>query len=476
MLSTITSLHAAASKWRLKAAAALGINRQELSESTDGLKCLLLEASTAYPQQLLRAAQTAGYQVPAQDLALLLETSIRTRHPAAVLAILTSMPRTTWMVHVLQQPLGSAAQQGNIKTFQLLVQAVVAAEEAAAEANDISAASRGRMKALSSALQCAVKAKKPALIEWVLKQGWSLWTPALLNPSISAAVAAAEASSLKDLLASCSVAWPPQELLGYLAPALKHPDKHAKALVRMVLKAAAASGQQWTAAQLAQALLLAVQAGKVGALRSLLQHSGVNWTCQELLPAIMEVADAADDSPSQDGMMKALLGAAADEWTAGELEEVLAEIASRATGGKLERNVLVAVLQHPGIRWSVEALLPALEEIAGSCDESRSCEGRPLGLAASMYSHLPVRSRNWYKEMVADLLAAAKGQWTEQQLAEGVALATRRDNIGVLEVLLHQIPSGVGGGVNSFWQRYGLLQKKPRTCLLKCLKPCCVPC
>ena len=438
-------LHAAVSNWRLKAAATLGINGQDLPESTDGLVCLLLEASTAYPQQLLRAAQTAGYQVPTEDLALLLETSIRTSCPAAVSAILKAVPGTTWMVHVLQQPLQMAAQQGNIKTFQLMVEAAVAAEEAAAEATDSSTVfapdSRGRMKALNSALQCAVEAKKPALIEWVLKQGQPLWTPALLDPSISAAVAAADASSLKDLLASCSVAWPPQELQAYLAPALEHPNKNAKALVRMVLKAAAASGQQWTAAQLSQALLLAVQEGKVGALRSLLQHSGVHWAHQELLPAIMEVAEGTDDALSQAGIMKALLGAAVDVWTAGELEEVLTSTATRAIGGRLDRDVLAAILKHPGIRWSVEELLAALEVIAGFCHEIR----RRRTTHASMFSHLPVRGKHWYKEMVADLLAAAKGQWTDQQLAESVALATRNKNIGVLEVLLHQIPRGWGG-------------------------------
>ena len=142
-------LHAAASKWRLQAAAALGINRQELPASTHGLKCLLREASIAYPQQLLAAAQSAGYQFPPEDLAFLLETSIKTSRPAAVSAIVKAFPFTKWMVHVLQEPLGFAAEQGNIRTFQLLVRAVVAAEEAAAEEADSSSAvgpaSRGRM-------------------------------------------------------------------------------------------------------------------------------------------------------------------------------------------------------------------------------------------------------------------------------------------------------------------------------------------
>ena len=443
------SLHAAGSNWRLKAAAALGINRQDLPESTDGLKCLLLEASTAYPQQLLRAGQAAGYQVPPEDLALLLVAALKTSRPAAVSAILRAVPGTTWMVHALQQPLRLAAQQGNIKAFQLMVEAAVAAEEAAAEATDSSTAfapdSRGRMETLSSALQCAVKAKKPALIEWVLKQGRPLWTSVLLNPSISAAIAAAEASSLKDLLSSCSVAWPPEELQGYLAPALKHPDRDAKALVLLLLNAAAASGQQWTAAQLARALSLAAWFGKVGALCSLLQQSGVQWICPELLPAIMEVAKGTCGPPFQVEMMQALLGAAADEWAAGELGGVLTATATRAMGGKLDRDVLAAILKHPGITWAVEELVPALEVIAGSCLERTEDETRHNGISVPRYWHVPFRNRHWFREMVADLLAAAEGQWTEQQLAESVTSATREKNLGVVEVLLHQIPSGWRG-------------------------------
>ena len=440
-------MHAAASNWRLQAAAALGINRQELPASTDGLKCLLREASTAYPQQLLAAAQSAGYQFPPEDLAFLLETSIKTSSPAAVSAILKAMPGTTWMVRVVQEPLGFAAHQGNLRTFQLLVKAVVAAEEAAAEAanGSGSAVEVGRMKALSCSLQCTVEADKPALVKWVLKEGQPLWDHTLLEPSISAAIAAAGASSLQYLLASCSAALPPQQLGVYLAPALQHSDKGAKALVRVVLTAAAASGQQWTAAQLAQPLSQAVRAGKLGALRSLLQHSGVGWTCQQLLPAIMEVAKGTPDPPFQVGMMKALLATAADEWEASNLEEALTATASRATGGVLERNVLAAILKHPGIRWSVEELLPALEEVAGSCLERSSYGAQPARLALPRYWYLPVRSRHWYKEMVADLLAAAEGQWTEEQLEASVILAIKEKNPGVLEVLLHQIPSGWRG-------------------------------
>ena len=292
-------------------------------------------------------------------------------------------------------------------------------------------------------MQCTVEADKPALVKWVLKEGQPLWVPALLEPSISAAIAAAGASSLQYLLASCSVAWPPQQLGFHLASALEHPDKDAKALVRVVLMAAAALGQQWTAADLNQALLQAVWAGKVGALHSLLQHSGVEWTCQELLPAIMEVAEDMDDTPSQVGMIEALLRAAADEWTAGKLEVVLTATAGRTTGGVLERNVLAAVLKHRGIKWSVEQLLPALEVIAGSCNESGSYGGRPMGAMAQ--KQLPLHSRHWFKEMVADLLAAAKGQWTQQQLTRSVKLATGELNAGVVEVSLRFFPNGWRG-------------------------------
>ena len=450
--------------WRFQAAAALGINRQELPASTYDLKGLLLEASIAYPLQLLAAAQAAGYQFSSQSLAFLLATSVKTSRPAAVSAILEAMPATTWMVRVLQEPLALAAEQGNIKAFQLLVKAGVAAEEAAAEAADgsnpgVEAARRGGMKAFRYTLQCAVKANKPALVKWVLKEGQLLWTPALLKPFISAAIAAAAATSLQYLLASCSTAWPPQELLGYLAPALAHPDKDAKALVLVLLNAAAASGQQWTAAQLNQALLLAAQQGKVGALRSLLQHSGVAWTHQQLLPAIMGVAKGPKEPfhsslkvqlPFQVEMMEALLAAAADEWTAGELEPALTATARRAKGDVLEQQVLAAILQHPGTMWSVEALLPALEVITGRCLERSSHGYQPerSDYDVSRYSRywsLPARSRHSFKEMVADLLAAAEGQWTEQQLAGSVALATKEKNVGVLKVLLHQIPRGWRG-------------------------------
>ena len=329
------------------------------------------------------------------------------------------MPASMWDIDVLQEPLCLAAQQGKTSTFQLLVEAAIAAEEAAAasteaaehgttaEGSDSASKGKRRMAALSGAFLCAVKANKSALAKWILQKGQPLWTSGMLEPSLSATVSAAKVPLLRTVLANCSIPLPPEALADYLVPALDHPDKTAKALVQVVLEAGAASGQGWTKAQLAGAAAAAARAGNIATLQLLLEQPSLAWTCLELLPAVLHAAEV--NAPIQVEIMATLLSAATDLWTAALLGPSLAAAARQ---GSVE--VLDLLLKLAADGWSSQQLLPALQVLL---------------------------NRRCYSPMY-DLLKRATNGWTAQQLAPLLRIAAHCHERNLFKSILKRPSSG----------------------------------
>ena len=131
-------------------------------------------------------------------------------------------------------------------------------------------------------------------------------------------------------------------------------------------------------------------------------------------------------------MLSELLGAAADGWTGEQLAPILAKAAECEWGA-----AIVVLMQQPGVVWSSNDLQPAVEHIARACEEELY-PGWRYG-TAGWKGRVPRRT---YEELVDVLLGAAGDQWTEQQLAPSVLLATKRSCSKVVNILLGRLVGG----------------------------------
>ena len=417
------------SEWRLRAAAALGINLHQLPPSKSALKRLLKAAAAAYPSKILAAARSSGHCFSAQDPAILLGRAVNTGSKQVVAAVLATFPESTWTLAVMDSSLSSAAQiRHKPSIFKLLVQAAVAAEDAAASTATAQKApasdpatvesamegsdeqfTGGRMSAalLEAVLLHAAEAYNIVLVEWVLKQEQPCWNAEMVEPSISAvAGAGAGPDMLEALLQHTSFQWSNQELADILDGFLDDMES-----MEVVLGAAA---DEWTAEQLAPLVEYAAEMKEEAAVVALVQKYGVTWCAEDLEPAAKCVAESCSSSsypymeePTFRGwhmdldeespptwnharVMGFLLGAARGQWT----EAQLAQLLLPAVEG-VNREVVRVVLRQFVGGWSSQQLWPAVQ----LAWEARSDE-RIFDVQFTL----------------VDLVKAARGQWTAEQL------------------------------------------------------------
>ena len=273
------------------------------------------------------------------------------------------------MLGHVQLAICNAATNGCMEAFQQVVQAGLAAAEAAgaAAAEDDAAT----MDVLEYALWAAAESGNGEMVGWVLQLGQGYWTPEHMHDALKAAAEEGRVKVLGQLLSNCGIIWTPAQLSVHLDYAAQD-QFGGKHMIRRVLAAAAASEEEWLVEHLVDALASAAahatfHAAAADAVKLLLRYPGIVWTCADLQPAV-EAAAAHSTAETwrtkgdsiaccrSVAVLKDLIRAATDQWTAEQLSLALCDTVLNDSEVNFSK-----ILTLESVQWTVPTLYPAME-------------------------------------------------------------------------------------------------------------------